>query len=160
VYFPEDAQGSYDGYVIPDYSLADDLSVDPKQRECDFLYHSLNAAPLMVTMLVDPRGPVHATTGILPTKSIAIPRHHYEGAMRRIQMSFLAAPLLVDSAGADAALPLADVPGRSWRFVERDGEMFTSRPLRPAPLQLPFAGPTVIREGWLRLMPDEEREPS
>src|SRR5262249_34413129 len=49
---------------------------------------------LMLLMLVDPRGAVHATTGILPVKDISIPADMYSDALGRIAITFLTAPVI------------------------------------------------------------------
>jgi hypothetical protein len=153
VYFEEDDRGRYDGYVIPNYDDASSADVDPLHRKCDFLYQSAAAPGLVVTMLVDPRGLVHATTGILPIKAIGIPPAHYEAALRRLETSFLAAPLLVDRGADDGpiVLPIPDEPGQLWTFIDPGAGAATTRQIRPGPLQSPFAAPVAIREGWLRL---------
>ncbi|MEN3310161.1 MAG: hypothetical protein V7603_6363 [Micromonosporaceae bacterium] len=78
---------------------------------------SLTAPPEVLTMLVDPRGAVHATCGVLPVKSIDIPAEQYTDALRRIEVTFVAGPLLASGAVLD--LPLRDEPGADWSWVER-----------------------------------------
>lgn len=155
VYFAEDAEGGYDGYVIPDYSSGVDPDVAPADRKCDFLYLAPDGPPLMVTMLVDPRGKFHAASGVLPTKVIDIPPHQYREAMQRLETSFLAAPLLAERDATSLDAPLVAREGRAWVFVEKRGDHDQPpQPVRPAPLHVPFAAPIGIREGWLRLTPD------
>ena len=81
VYWVEDEAGAYvdNAYVVPNYDIDTD---NPDDKKCDFLYQAIDDPPLNVTMLIDPRAMVHAATGILPTKAIRIPPHHYEAAMR------------------------------------------------------------------------------
>jgi hypothetical protein len=81
-------------YVIPFYEV--DTNTDPKDRKCDFLYLRPDAAPLNVTMLVDPRGSVHASTGVLPVKEISIPTQYYQDVLPRLETCFLVAPMLVE----------------------------------------------------------------
>ncbi len=52
--------------------------------------------PVMLTMLMDPGTRVHATSGILPRKSISLPRGFVEDALVRIAPSFRFGPVLVD----------------------------------------------------------------
>lgn len=153
VYFVEDERGAYDGYVIPAYDTVDP-NLRPQDRRCDFLYQSLDSPPVNVTMLVDPRGAVHATTGLLPVKSIDIPAHHYRQALQNLEFSFLAAPILVDrlEETAEVAIPVASAPDYAWTFLEKDGRGFAPpRPVRTGPLHTPFTAPVAIREGWLHL---------
>ena len=55
---------------------------------------SLNDKPLTVSLLLDPRGSVHATTGILPVKSIAIPPDYYQNQLASLRVTFKTAPIL------------------------------------------------------------------
>lgn len=147
-----------EGYVIPNYDPPDDLTVDPKDRACDFLYLKPNARPLEVSMLVDPRAAVHASMGILPTKAITIPPQYYQDVLPRLEASFLAAPLLVDRhEHGPIELPVMDEPGKTWAFVTA-GDLAKNEPrwdepraVRPAAADAPFKAPVAIREGWLRL---------
>lgn len=154
VYWLEDGAGGYqeNAYIIPNY---DEAVANPEDKKCDFLYQSVDAPPLKVTMLIDPRGVVHATTGILPTKEIQIPPHQYAAALQCIEMSFLAAPLLVDKRSADGhpeiSLPVADPPGYHWTWIEKHGKDWLSLPINARSLYAPFATATEIREGWLKL---------
>ena len=53
------------------------------------------AAPLVVTMLIDPRCPVHAATGILPVKSLAIPGDLVARSLAALEYTFPVGPLIV-----------------------------------------------------------------
>lgn len=52
--------------------------------------------PVMLTLLLDPGTRVHATSGILPRKSISLPRGFVDKALSRIAPSFRFGPALVD----------------------------------------------------------------
>ncbi len=76
----------------------------------------LNAQPQTVTFLMDPRGPVHATTGILPVAQLLIPPDQYTQAMSRLQVTFFTHPVLQ---GADALrVPLPLEAGYQWAWVQ------------------------------------------
>ncbi|NJL39877.1 MAG: hypothetical protein HC899_26325 [Leptolyngbyaceae cyanobacterium SM1_4_3] len=47
-------------------------------------YQTVQAAPQVVTALIDPRTKVHAVAGIVPTKDISIPKEHYVDALKTI----------------------------------------------------------------------------
>ncbi len=68
-------------------------------------------------LLVDPRGVVHATCGAAPVKSIDIPAHQYQPALRALEVTFLTAPLLTDRGTVRITLP--DEPGMGWSWLER-----------------------------------------
>lgn len=115
---------------------------------------SFDAEPVTVSMLVDPRGSVHATTGALPTKQISLPPDQYASALREIAVTFLAAPVL---AQADAlALPLSSEPGYAWSWVQRAAGAWSETPstdIRPVNTQATFAPGQSLQEGWMKLSP-------
>ena len=58
------------------------------------LCQSLEQNPQTLCILMDPRGMVHASTGILPTKAISIPPDQYSKALQNISITFLTAPVI------------------------------------------------------------------
>jgi hypothetical protein len=86
-------------------------------------------APEFVTMLIDPRGVVHATCGILPTKSIGIPPEQFAELAAGLRATFVTAPVLTGP--DDVALPLPTEPGYSWSWIERSGEKWVEVPHHP-----------------------------
>ncbi|MEO1261708.1 MAG: hypothetical protein AAFZ15_23090 [Bacteroidota bacterium] len=78
-----------------------------------------NGSPVYATLLVDPRGKVHATSGILPTKVIEIPKDQYQTALQNISVTFLTAPIL--SPVHEFQLPIPKEPGFHWSWVENEG---------------------------------------
>ncbi|MDJ0838377.1 MAG: hypothetical protein QNK37_17805 [Acidobacteriota bacterium] len=103
------------GYILthPDEAGGSYLS----QGSINF-YQSIADDPQHVTMLMDVRGTVHATVGVLPNKEISIPREQYSRALAEIEISFLHAPLLTRQGKID--LPLRAEPGYEWCWVERE----------------------------------------
>jgi hypothetical protein len=84
------------------------------------IYQAIDAPPNYLTMLVDPRAVVHATSGILPTKSIGIPAEHYRDALQSIEVTFFSAPILSDADQLD--LPLPSEAGYLWSWLQRGQE--------------------------------------
>lgn len=78
---------------------------------------TIGEPPTQLVMIVDPRGSVHATSGILPTKEIRIPPTHSGDALDAIAATFLTAPILtpVDN----ITVPLPGEPGFSWSWLQR-----------------------------------------
>jgi hypothetical protein len=108
--------------------------------------------PVAITMLLDPLGAVHATSGILPVKSIRIPSEHYAAALERIGTTILTAPVLAP--GGRIALPLPALPGFRWSWRERGPQGWrevAGSALAPPRYDAAFEGRTEIREGWLVL---------
>jgi hypothetical protein len=107
---------------------------------------TLNGTPIILSMLVDPRGGVQATSGILPAKVIGIPPDQYVPALQAIEIAFLTAPILT---GVDTLdLPLPVEAGYTWSWLPDGGNTFD-----PVNLQAGFATKQMIREGWLKLTP-------
>jgi len=115
-----------------------------------------NGAALFVTLIVDPRAPVHATTGILPVVEQQIPSDQYADALRKIAVSFTTHPVLRPSGGLSLPLPIE--AGFGWSWVAT----------RAAPIPLPArAGsdhatygfsPQRLLEGWLLLTPQTDSD--
>ena len=116
--------------------------------------------PRAVIMLVDPRAPVHAITGILPVKGISLPSGQFADAMKRIAVTFLMAPVLSPADGPALAVP-AEV-GHAWSWVTRhvdedhaDVRKWITKNILESPnISAAFSAPPLrLSEGWLRLYP-------
>ena len=101
-------------------------------------------------MLMDPRGEVHATTGILPAKAISIPPDQYAEALRNIEITFLTVPILTAQGAIN--LPLPDEPGHAWKWVSKENDVWsTESKIGKTSPEAKLSTQPVIREGWLKL---------
>jgi hypothetical protein len=109
------------------------------------------AAPVIVTMLIDPHAAVHATAGIVPVKQIGIPPYMYADAMRRMAVTFLTTPVL--SAAARFSVPIPNEAGYGWSWVTRQpgSAAWQNSPIAPANPNAADFPVQQISEGWLRL---------
>lgn len=82
------------------------------------IYQTVTDEPQFLTMLVDPRGSVHVTSGILPVKAITIPPDQYADALKAIEITFLSAPVLTEL--NKLRLPLSNEPGFRWSWLQKD----------------------------------------
>jgi hypothetical protein len=82
------------------------------------LTQSIAAPPQTLALLIDPRGKVHATSGILPAKQISLPPDQYADALKAIEITFLSTPVVTDQ--AKVRLPLPAEPGFKWSWLEKD----------------------------------------
>ncbi|MFF6785687.1 hypothetical protein [Streptomyces sp. NPDC012510] len=116
----------------------------------DPLVQALDAPPQYLTMLIDPRGTVHATAGILPTRSLRIPTGMFRDALEGMAVSFRTAPILTDA--DHIAVPLPDEPGYAWSWQEQrqTGQFEQADPPQP---DARFPAQATLREGWLTLRP-------
>lgn len=136
----------------------------------DKLYTPLNqltieqtiaAPPRRLAILVDPRASVHCTTGILPTKALSIPHDHYAEALKKIQVTFLTAPVLSDARHVHLGLP--NEAGFRWSWMEPIGDQWTELSqqlrLRRADVLSAFDNGEVIwnlliDKGWISVLED------
>jgi hypothetical protein len=106
---------------------------------------------VMLTLLVDPRGGVHATSGILPRKKIELMREHVAPALANMSVTFRIGPVLSDPATIRMPLP-AEIRG-NWSWVRKTGlTVWEESPVVdavPEPKLTPT--PSQINEGWLKL---------
>lgn len=121
---------------------------------------SLNDAAQTLTMLIDPRGEVHATTGILPAKSIRVPKDEYVKALQKINITFLSAPIL--SAANETALALPNEAGYRWSWLAKHKnhwvEVAQHGVLRKNTLANAFGNwaaiwQELITQGWIKPLP-------
>jgi hypothetical protein len=119
----------------------------------DTIELTLNASAITVTMLVDPRAPVHATTGVLPVQTREIPPDQYAETVRRLAVTFFTHPML--SLNQQLIVPLPQESAYQWSWI-------TYGSTNPLPLHANAANefatfgytPQTILEGWLRLNAD------
>ena len=109
-----------------------------------------------VTMLVDPRAPVTAVSGILPTKSIDIPSYLYAQFLKRLAVTFLTTPLLTDA--TQLTVPVPNQPGFQWAWVSKaSASDWQTQSLSEGqgpvavPTENPKFTPQKITEGWLKM---------
>jgi hypothetical protein len=110
---------------------------------------SKDTAPQRVTLLLDPRVSVHATTGVLPVKAITIPPDQYARALAAMQVTFLANPVLVGEAGVKLPLPIESGYRWVWLRVGKD-EVTLKENQADDRAGLDYS-PQRIEEGWLKL---------
>lgn len=114
---------------------------------------TLNAKAIPLTMLVDPRAPVHATTGVLGVNELSIPTDQYSQTMGSLAVNFVTRPMLKMAQGL--AVPLPQESGYAWSWITPGAEDTT--PLKPNAVDQSAAygySPQTIQEGWLQLSPD------
>ncbi len=137
-------------------------------RSAAHLDMTLQDDPHYVTMLVDPRGEIHATTGILPTKALTIPMPQYSDALEAIEVTFEIYPVLSDV--AKLHLPLGEETTASWTWLaqSKDGswpeisrKADANPRIHPALEEAHFGTKQKLRDGWLKLTPTpKDKEPT
>lgn len=135
-YWIEDADGFRDERFHTPHGLPGQPPAHPRLRVvgeealADFPIQLTPDGPdTVVTMLIDPRGMVHAACGVLPVKSIGVPTDQYAAQAAALRATFVTAPVLT---AADAvALPLPAEPGFAWSWLERGPAGWAEVPHHP-----------------------------
>jgi hypothetical protein len=117
-----------------------------------------DSPPQTIALLLDPRGDVHATTGVVPTKAINVPPDQYADALHAIQVTFLSSPILTDLGKIN--LPLPTETGYRWSWLQKDGAAWSeTSTIGTTSAEANFTGRQEVREGWLKLIETEETSP-
>ncbi|ASU33544.1 hypothetical protein [Mucilaginibacter xinganensis] len=124
-----------------------------EQPTATTLQLTLNETPVSITMLIDPRAAVHATTGVLGVSELGIPADQYASIMNNLAVNFTTRPMLQMSSGLVVPLPAEN--GYSWSWITPGASAVTPLAANAAN-QAPAYGysPQRLLEGWLALNPD------
>jgi hypothetical protein len=106
---------------------------------------------VLVTLLLDPRGTVHAYTGILPTATGALPASAVEDFVRDLKVTFRAGPILAAPGTLRTPKP-AEAHG-VWQWIQRSapGTWESDQIVDATDQALLPEGSLTIRDGWLQL---------
>ncbi len=147
-YWIENADGTYEDNRLysPATEGVNNANITAPANVCQ----TLDAAPHTFAMLMDPRGTLNVTSGVLPIVSISIPPDQYADALAAIEVTFLTTPLLTNH--NQVCIPLPDEPGYSWTWLQQNnGEWTENTALNPASSNANFDAQQELREGWLKL---------
>jgi hypothetical protein len=128
------------------------------QPGADTIELTLNGPALTFTAIVDPRAPMHVSTGVLPTVALQIPPDQYLNAMQQLAVTFTTRPVLRDQFAL--RIPLPAEAGFTWSWLFQGTAL---EPLSPASApDVPSYGysPQRLVEGWLDLIPNPPAPPS
>lgn len=110
-----------------------------------------NGAPLAVTLLLDPRGEVNATTGLLPVKTIQLPAATYSAGLA-VAFRIGTLPSGSNAGGVTTALPAQSSGTWSWLNATASGGWSSVSPGEAALAAGSLAyTPQSLLEGWLML---------
>jgi len=128
--------------------------------EAMVFYQTVQSPPQMLSLLIDPRGVVHATTGIVPVKAISIPPDQYAEALQAIEITFLSTPILTDV--GKIHLPLPEEAGYQWSWLQQSfdkwSEVSTRGLLQKETLEAAFDKDAetiwkdLKKQGWIDLV--------
>lgn len=113
-----------------------------------------NGEPLEILMLLDPRGSVHASSGVLPAKVLDLPPRYYVDTLAALDFTFECFPVLTGAdplAGMSMVLPGA--ASTQWRWTSHDGKEWSG--ITPQRTDITKArldhSAQRITEGWLSM---------
>ncbi len=107
-------------------------------------------APCVLTLLIDPRAPVHAYCDALPAKAIGIPPSHFIGALESMMVAFYSGPLLAPPGAIHASLPAP--AGFGWSFwSERNDGHWERREVSAVHAAAPPSETLESASGWFTL---------
>ncbi|HYI10876.1 MAG TPA: hypothetical protein VEK57_17585 [Thermoanaerobaculia bacterium] len=138
-----------DGYLQPIGADGNYINLPPDNTTIEY-----------VSMLVDPRAAVHATTGILPVAEVALPPNLVDAALAAMNVTFRIDGLLTDEqvapgTGPSATTVLMPTPkgaSGTWSWLENDKQTWNTYAIAPvdATARLSDVAP-VLRSGLLQL---------
>ncbi len=115
---------------------------------------------VVVTLLLDPRGSVHATSGVLPAAEITIPPDHYAASIALLSLALATRPVLSASNTTAMALALPKLTSGTWSWITVGGGLpqwqAAATADAPSAAALDYT-PQRISEGWLVIRPDPGR---
>jgi hypothetical protein len=161
-YFVEDSYGTFN--VVQQSGAVENSYLHPIGEDGNYLYLPFDGTTRThLSMLVDPRAPVHATTAVLPDVTLALPPRFVDDALAAMDVTFRLDGILTDQQIAPPAqqggsetttvqLPLPDEKVGTWSWVENDVGGWMTYPTAPndATARLSEVSP-VLRRGLLQL---------
>lgn len=148
---------TYEGNIFyaTQSNLEQDNNITTDAEGINHFLQTVDAPPQRVTMLIDPRGLVHASCGVLPNQELRLPSEHFNQALQAMEVNFLSTPILSNL--GELAMPLSQEPSAKWSWVSlmpsADGiEEWTEKAtIKPINTRATFAQAQEASEGWLQL---------
>ncbi|MGD1700157.1 hypothetical protein [Dapis sp. BLCC M229] len=165
----------YEGnmFYAPQSNLINHALIQTEQEGLVYFEQTVDAPPQGVTMLIDPRGVVHATSGVLPNQELRLPAENYNHALQSIEVNFLSTPVLSDRRDKSLsnndrlasfnriAIPLPEEPGTTWSWLTLEGEKWSEKEkIKPVNFKATFYRSQEASEGWLQLSQIYDQEDS
>lgn len=113
-----------------------------------------------VTMVLDPRGVVHACSGILPTINVNVPQYQLENFMSQLQVTFRAGPVIADPGAL--RIPRPAEQNATWSWLQRvgtgnDADAWQTDAIINATDAARLPDSTLqLRDGWLSMSLDDD----
>ncbi len=110
-----------------------------------------SATGVVLTLILDPQGSVHAYTGILPVNTVALDANTVADFLRNVSVNFQAGPILADADTLRTPQPASNQG--TWNWLQAIGDTWEQDGIVDADdaARFPTQAPT-LREGWLQLL--------
>jgi len=153
LYWTEDSDGSLSNRAFSPQTNTHVEMGELSEGKDKELALSLRQQPKKFTMLFDPRGSIHASCGLLPTRALSLPHEMVASALKAIEPTFRTAPIL--GPAKKVTLPLPKEAGYTWEWIAKaPGNGYEDpQKIAPSDTKAHFIGQIHVREGWLRLKP-------
>ena len=159
-------------FYAPQSNLSNDSLIQTEAEGLVYFEQTVDAAAQGVTMLIDPRGAVHATCGFLPNRELVLPSENYTTALQSMEVNFLATPMLCDrknnmtidihdgaqldppafDASSGLAIPVPQQANAVWSWVSLNGDTWSeTTEIEGVNPTATFSEPQQLYEGWLQL---------
>jgi len=142
--------GNYDQYYVMKTNNPTDKVKQPDESTITLTLDKATSETT-ITMLMDPRGAIHATSGLLPVKKIDIPPAQFADALENLLVAFLTTPVLYNN--NMPAFPVPPVGESEWTWLQNELTKWSaSQTINPVDDRANMTDPPQeIREGWLLL---------
>jgi hypothetical protein len=150
VVMPDDTKGTYLKQIDKDnylrLRLIDDTVTSPKPEQNQIC---------RMTMLVDPRGSVHAFTGLLPVLKLDIPEGFVSAPLKQLAYLFRSGPFITSP--DEIRLPRPAERDGAWAWFDRVKQAQST--ITPADGSVKFATTSpIVKEGWLKFTPNPPKK--
>lgn len=142
--YPELSPSGTDPYFIPEHQA--------------FLQPDSDAPHKILTLLFDPWANVSLTTGILPVRTMSLPRDLTALALQNIEVTCFCSPILTGSQQISVPIPHSDSHGFYWEGKSGSGNWRTELILSEDDKSPDLDDMIYVADGYLRIREKEHEE--
>lgn len=123
----------------------------------NYLSLTADGTPAFITLLMDPRGTLHGSTGILPVKNIALPNRFFENTLSNMEITFSVGSLLTSAASIQ--IPRLAEQNGEWSWISHTSPtQFTASAVDFSSPNAQLSAPSMqVQDGWLKFMTHLDR---